>query len=401
MASRAPRPRRALHVLGRFDAGGVENWLLRLAASRESDEWAFEFCLLGDDEGPLAREARLKGFEVLRCRWRPAATFPFRFRALVRRGGYDVVHSHVLLFGGVVAALAAWAGAPVRIVHTHNSRDGREDTLGRRFYRGLMRRLMGRYAQCGLACSREAAEWAFGARRHRPERLRLVPYAIDLAPFEADDEPTRLNLRLEARRAWGIGPREFVIAHVGRMTPQKNHEFLLLAFAEALERKPRLRLLLVGDGPLRESLERTAAELDLGDRVIFTGLRRDAPLLLTTIADGFAFPSLHEGLPVALLEAQAAGLPALVSDRVTPEATPIGELVRRLPLDRSLADWADALVELSRQTRLGAAQACARMREAGFDAAGSWRRLTRIYEDEARRRRSVVAEVGRREAARA
>src|SRR5690606_30973749 len=122
-----------------------------------------------------------------------------------------------------------------------------------------------------------------------------VPYGVDLREFEFPNEAERLELRLAARRAWGIGPREFVIFHVARMSEAKNHEFLLLAFAEALERKPRLRLALVGDGPLRPELEAAADELGLGDRVIFTGLRRDAPRLLTALADGFVLPSLHEG----------------------------------------------------------------------------------------------------------
>ena len=398
MASRTPQPRRALHVLGRFDAGGVENWLLRLAATRDSAAWTFDFCLLGDDEGALAREARRMGFEVLRCPWRPAATFPWRLLRLIRRGGYEVIHSHLLLFGGLIAALAAWAGVRVRVVHAHNSRDGRRDTLGRRLYRGAMRRLIARFASCGLACSREAAAWAFGGLR--PKTVRIVPYGLDLAEFAFPDEAARLELRLDARRAWGIGPREFVFFHVARMAEAKNQEFLLLAFAEALERKPRLRLALVGDGPLRASLERTAAELEMGDRVIFTGLRRDAPRLLTAIADGFVLPSLHEGLPVALLEAQAAGLPSLVSDRVSAEATPIGELAARLGIERPIDEWAEALVELSRQPRLGAAQAVARMRRAGFDAAGGWRRLTAIYDEESGRQSAALEAASRRESAR-
>ena len=353
---------RSLHVFGALARGGAETWFLQALARRGESSWSADVCLLAGEEGACVPEARRLGLRVLHCPYRPAAGFPARLLALLRRERYDAVHSHVLLFGGLIAALAERAGAPLRVVHAHNSSDGRADSAGRALYRALMRRMIAEHANLGLACSREAAGMLGCAH------TRLLPYGIDLAPFEAPLEG------LKSR--FGIPAEAPVVGAVGRLTRQKNHAFLLEAFTAS--RLEDLHLVIAGDGELRGELEQRADALGVRDRVHLLGLRGDVPALLLGLCDSFAIPSMYEGLPVALLEAQAAGLPCLVSANVSPEAVVLPGQVERLPLDT--AAWAEGLGKLAQRPRVEPSAAVARLREAGFDAADSWPRLTALYE---------------------
>jgi glycosyltransferase involved in cell wall biosynthesis len=301
---------------------------------------------------------------VLRCGWQPAATFPARLLELLRRERYDVVHSHVLLFSGLIAAVARRAGTPVRVAHAHNSHDGRGNGAGRSLYRALMRRLIARHANLTLACSAAAAS-AFDCQ------AQILPYGIDLQRFGA-----RVS-GLKSR--FGIPESARVFGAVGRLTAQKNYGFLLEAFAAALNRAAHIHLLIVGGGELRDDLDRRIAALGIGARVHTLGLRDDVPELMTGLCDAFVMPSLYEGLPVALLEAQAAGLPCLISDTISPEALVLPERVTPLPLETQR--WTDALASPSPLPRLAAPSAVERLRAAGFDAAQSWSRLTALYDE--------------------
>lgn len=137
-----------------------------------------------------------------------------------------------------------------------------------------------------------------------------------------------------------------VIGHVGRFHEQKNHGFLAEIAAEIAKREPLMRLLLIGDGPLRSTVEQQIAQLGLSNKVIFAGIRSDVPRLMSGAMDVFVMPSLYEGLPVVAIEAQAAGLPVLVSDTITDELPAVGRMVHRLSLNTPPSVWADMTLRL-------------------------------------------------------
>lgn len=366
----APPSRRSLHLFGSLATGGAETWFLRLLESRDpASPWSADICLLDPKPGPYVVRARRLGCRILACPATPASTFLGRLTALLRRERYDAVHSHVLLFGGVIAAAAALAGAPVRAVHAHNSQDGRGDALARRIYRRTMRSAVRRFANLPLACSQGAAEW-LGA-----DNVRLLPYGIDLAPVG----PPASDLRDE----FGLGPDDFVVGTVGRLHRQKNQKFLIDSFSKALALQPRLRLVIVGEGERRGELAGRILAHGLGESVILAGRRGDVPQLLHSVFDAFVMPSLYEGLPVALLEAQAAGLPCLVSDAISAETFVARELIETLPLD---ADWPAALAALPSRRGLPPEQARKRLLAEGFSIDDAWRRLAGLYESALGRR---------------
>jgi glycosyltransferase involved in cell wall biosynthesis len=261
-------------------------------------------------------------------------------RACLREHGpYDVVHSQMDAFSGFVLGVA------VRIAHSHNDVRNWDSSasLPRRFYLRLMNRWIDRYATCRLACSGQAGMSLFGADGDRPG-WQVLHNGVDLEPFEqsVDRESFRTEL--------GLPPEARVLGHVGRFYAQKNHHFLLEILAELARRDPNVYLLLIGDGPLRPDVEREAARRSLQDRIVFAGVRSDVPRLMLAAMDVFVLPSHYEGNPLVGAEAQAAGLPCLLSDVITSEVDLVGGLIRRLPLGDA-ALWANAIADTLRQPR--------------------------------------------------
>ena len=371
----APSRGRVLHVLGSLDAGGVENWLLEIVRHRSPSDRAFDFCLLGSREGAYASELRRRGCRIFRCPLRPFFLFPARLFALLRGSNYEIVHSHVHPFSGLILAIARAAGAPFRVAHSHNTHDGREDRFRRRLYRRLMQRCLSRWMTLGLGCSEPAAGQLLGVSKRDDERISVLRYGIDLQAFR-----DRSADEFELKQEFGLEPDAVVVGHVGRLEPQKNHQFLFHVAAEAVRAHPRLRFVIVGEGRLEDSLRAQAENLGLRGRVVFAGCRDDVPRLMTGLFSAFVLPSLHEGLPIAALEAQAAGLPTILSDRITGETAVVADIVRRLPLEAGAVAWARVLLNTVQEERYSIRRACRVLEERGFSVEQSARKLYQSYE---------------------
>jgi glycosyltransferase involved in cell wall biosynthesis len=202
-----------------------------------------------------------------------------------------------------------------------------------------MRTLIHRSATAGFAASSEAGRALFDASWGQDARWGLLRCGINLDPFK------RLGDR-HLRQELGIPDDAFVIGHVGRFVEAKNHAFLVSIARAAGGMDSQAHFLLVGDGPLRPQIELEAARQGVRNRITFAGERHDVPQLMTGVMDAFVLPSITEGLPVALLEAQAAGLRALVSDRVSPEAEAVLGAVCAVSLAEPAGVWAERLLAL-------------------------------------------------------
>jgi len=374
--SAAEGPVRVLHVLGSLDPGGVESWLLALLPELDPTRWRFDFCTLGPAPGRYAARARSLGATVLSCplgsgfnRW----AFALRLHRLLRLGGYGVVHSHVHHFSAVVLGAARAAGVGVRVGHSHNTSDGRSNTVRRALYRALARRLLGRIETRGLACSAPAAAALFGPDWESGARVSVLPYGI---PAWQDPGADRDSLRGEL----GLDPSAPVVGHVGRFEPQKNHLFLLQMAAAARTLRPKLRWLLVGEGPLRAPLARQARQLGIDNRIVTCGLRDDVRRLMSGAMDAFVLPSLWEGLPVALLEAQAAGLRSVASTRVPREASVVPLAVEFAPLEAGPHYWARRVLASLDAPRIAPADAARSIEERGLTIGCSLARLLAAYQ---------------------
>jgi glycosyltransferase involved in cell wall biosynthesis len=348
---------RILHVLGVMDPGGVETWLLHVLENIERDRFQFDFCLCGPHVGLYAEEVERLGGKILSCsKGANLWSFRRRFRRILREGNYDVVHSHVHFFSGALLRWAKAEGVPVGIAHSHTSQDNRPNTLARRCYRKIMKSWINRYATCGLAASMPAAADLFGKDWEADDRFRILHYGIDLSPFEAPIAQDTVRDEL------GIPSNAPVVGHVGRFVAAKNHRFLVEIAKEIQRRRPETHFLFVGDGPLKPKIETLARELGLSSKMHFVGTRTDVPRLMRSGMDVFVFPSIWEGLPVTLIEAQAAGLRCIVSETVTNEADILSEQIR-VPLSTRSQVWAEKIIdalETGRMQTESAVQAIAR-----------------------------------------
>jgi glycosyltransferase involved in cell wall biosynthesis len=202
----------------------------------------------------------------------------------------------------------------------------------------------------------------------------VLYYAIDLDPFRRPVDRSAL------RQALGIAPGAFVIGHVGRFDVQKNHGFLLDVTRALVDLRPETVLLLVGDGPLRAEIEAGVKTRGLERSVVLAGVRGDVPAILSGAIDVMVFPSLHEGLPVVGLEAQAAGAPLVMSDAISTEVIAAPRLVRSLSLAQPPAAWARAILEHHAQVSRTPGPPLGGLENGPFDIASSLRALEEIYE---------------------
>jgi glycosyltransferase involved in cell wall biosynthesis len=363
---------RILHVTGGLGAGGAETWLVSVLRHIDRSQWQFDFLIHDPSLSFYRDEVERLGSKVYVCPGN-VLTYGRCLRSVLREGSYRIVHSHMFLSSGYVLKLAAKEGVPVRIAHAHNTFDKKGHSPVRRLRNWLMKKWVARYATLGIAVSDAAGTAVFGDNWKKGTG-QVIRCGVETEKFRVHPDGGRL------RRELGIRPDAFVVGHVGSFTEQKNHQFLLKVAAETAGREPNVVFLLVGEGSLRSQIERDAARVGLAERVIFAGLRRDVPELMSSVFDVFVLPSLFEGLPLVVIEAQAAGLPCVISDVVTPETDVNVSLIHRLNLAAGVQSWAEQLLACKGVKPVEKSEALAIIEQSPFNIERSAAGLLAIYE---------------------
>lgn len=368
---------RILHVLKGMNPGGIETWLMHVLRHIDLQRYCFDFLTTTDAPCTYDDEIRSLGCRLIPC-MRPHSPphFAWNFLHLIREyGPFDVLHSHVHHYSGYACMLGKMAGIKVRIAHSHSDARPIEARAGfaRRGYLYLTGTMIAKYATHGLACSELAAEDLFGLNWKNDPRWRVLHCGIDLTPFSQAGDCH------EVRREFGFPPGSIVIGHVGRFAEPKNHSFLVEVMHEAVRLDSRVHGLLVGDGPMRIAIEEKVRSLNLEHRVIFAGLRHDVPRLLNSAMDVFLFPSRYEGLPLGLVEAQAAGLPCLVSDCVSREAAVMKESVKFISLNEKPKVWARILLDYLASVNVNKRESLEALGRSDFSMSQSLNALEQVY----------------------
>ncbi|MDE6271639.1 MAG: glycosyltransferase [Muribaculaceae bacterium] len=322
-----PNRLKILHVYPRLICGGVERVIEDII--RFSDPQRFKFDILTQEEGDNEALFEELGARILRLPYSGNdKDYRRRLRRILQEGEYTAVHCHSHREMSQVNLEAASLGIPVRIAHSHNAH---QDIRGlRRLLRVLKFRRHARGATDLVGCSREALDWMFpmgGARR------KIIHNGISSERFRFDSKA-----RKEIREEFGIDESTRIILNIGRASEQKN-QLHILRMAEADRNSDRLYV-IIGQGPLLPSLKKKAEGLGLTN-VRFLGERRDAEKWLSA-ADAFLFPSVFEGVGLAAMEAQAAGLGVVAGEIVPDEACMDTRLFRRIH-GWSISDWLSAL----------------------------------------------------------
>jgi glycosyltransferase involved in cell wall biosynthesis len=383
-AHSAPTGRRVLHVVSSVERGGIEIWLLHLLRHIDRQLYPTDVLVLNDQAGPLEEDLRRLGCRVFYCAGsRKPWILRRRFAEIVRRyGPYDVVQSHVHHAGGMILRFAAKSGIPVRIAHSRNdtrSVEGNGPAL-RQLYARIMRRWIDIYATRLIAISAPAAEDLFGPGWRRDERCSIIYSGRDLSAFARQGNPG------DPRRSLGLPADALVLGHVGRFHARKNHRLVVDVAAEVFRQEPSGRLLLVGDGAGEGEVRAQVQALGIADRVVFAGASDQVPQLLRHAIDVFLFPSHHEGLGVAVVEAQAAGLRCVIADHLPSEIDVVPQLIQRLPIGAPPPVWAAAILRAARQRPgIDQSEALKAILASDFNIECSARKIATIYASEVAR----------------
>lgn len=294
---------------------------------------------------------------------------------ILRREHYDIIHSHADCISGFILQIAKNENVSIRIAHSHNTQS---EVSGGRLKRKLHLALLElckwnlrRVATHYMACSKAAGKWLFGKKLLESDNIYILRNAIECEKFKYNQD-----IRNKIRMELGLD-NCFVIGHVGRFCYQKNHEFLINAFVELKLKDPTAKLLLVGKGELEEKIQRLVREKKLEESVIFYGVSNQVNELLQAM-DLFVLPSRFEGLSVVLIEAQAAGLPCIVteSDKISNE-TNITPLIKHIATD-NYGHWASEMLALKGSTRKDQSDV---VKAAGYDLKNESDKLRTLYLD--------------------
>lgn len=331
--------KRLLCILSGMNAGGAETFLMKVYRNLDRTEYQLDFCINFMEKCFYEDEITSMGGRIFRIPSKSESLKEFKrqLTRIVRDEKYDrVIRITSSAMGFMDLKIAKKAGAKVCLARSSNASDG--GSLKSRLVHILGRILYQKYVDRAIAPSDLAAAYTFGKKAYRQGRVSILHNAVDLNVFRFSEEK-----RAQIRSELSIGESKTVIGHVGRFMEQKNHAFLADIFKCIHESNPETVLLLVGDGPLREVFHKKICELSLENSVIYAGIRSDVPALLSAM-DVFVFPSFYEGMPNTVIEAQATGLPCIISDTITREANITG-LVDYIPLSHSASEWASAAID--------------------------------------------------------
>ena len=362
-----------LIVAGKLYVGGAERVCRNIGYYADPKQFQIDYLVFGEQVGAYEQELQKKGCRI----WHvpsPAENY-HRFytglKNLIRNNRYDIVHCHTMFNSGLVLRAAAACHVPIRIAHSHSIRGPEKRGISQNAYERLMRRWILRDSTHQIGCGQAAGEWLFGKKAFQEKGI-VILNGIDLDHF-AFAADVRERLRDELR--W---EGQFVIGHAGHMVPVKNQLFLIRLMPEILEREPNARLVLLGDGSDRSMLEQAVHSLNLEGSVSMPGNVSNVNEYLSAI-DVFVFPSLYEGMPLAILEAQANGLPCVLSDRV-PKDVFLTDLLKPLSLEAELSVWTDAILSAKRDRP---EQYFSTLKETGFGVQEMLNKIYSIYQGSA------------------
>lgn len=326
------KPIKVLYINGNImKRGGIESFMMNYYRKIDPQKVKIDFLVHGYEVGEYDEEILNRGSKIYHVPTK--SKHPMKYRKelykIFSSGEYQIVHSHCDAISGWILQIAAKAGIPIRIAHSHNTA-----TLTRNKIKLLIndyyKKQIPKYATHMFACSKAAGEWMFGSN----SKFEVIPNAIELEKYAFSKV-----LRDEVRKKFNC-EEKYVVGHIGRFDYQKNHSFIIELWREIAPKHKKFKLMLVGGGDLKDEIERKIGEYKLEDSIIFTGVQENTSPFYSAF-DSFILPSHFEGLPVVAVEAQANGLSCYLSKNITDEVC-LTNLVERIDIT-GIEGWTEAL----------------------------------------------------------
>ena len=332
--------KKVLIICAGLQFGGVQRFAANIIRYAPEDEFVFDYLVFEGLGYAFAPEIESKGGRIITLPRPSKGYFQYirNLLKLMKQNQYDVVHSHTQFNTGLNLWVAKKMKVPVRIAHSHTTAHEHRISATKRFYEKNMRLLIRHCATHQCACGQDAGHWMFG-----DTSFTVIHNGIDADAFRFS------NVNRETiRRKYDIPESSFVIGHTGTLSELKNQELLIRILPDILKLKKDAYLLLIGRGQneFMEHLKSLVRQCGINEKVIFTGAVMNVNEYLSAF-DAFAFPSLREGTPISLIEAQANGLPCVISDRIPKDAV-VTDLVKAVPLEKR-EEWISALCQSVRR----------------------------------------------------
>lgn len=376
---------KVLHLINAFNRGGLESWLLTMLRVIPKDVCRMDVCCKGDDKGPWAMRAEELGAAVYLCPLRPSHVgFMRGLERILKTGHYDVVHNHLGVYSGFPVWISHRAGVPVISTFHATKIDDPHNWWLRLPVLTQLRKL---YARISIGYAIRNSDLVTGVSKGVLENMapdngklrgkcRVLYLGIDVPPAPTEED------RVSFRKGLGLSLHAPLVLHVGRFKEEKNHIGIIAIFERVLDAFPEAKLLLVGDGILKETIKTLVENRKLAASVLFLGHREDVADIMRN-CDVFVFPSFYEGLPVVALEANAACLP-LVGSRIPGLAEAVEDGRTAILHDvKDIQGMADSIIRLlvnpELAHRLGAAGRD-RVKQQ-FSAEAGARRLLNLYSE--------------------
>lgn len=341
---------RVLHIVTSMNVGGLESRLMDIYRFINKSKIQFDFYTLRKTPGYFDEEIRGLGGQVF---YNSPLTIKNihkvqkEFGSFLDQNNYDIIHSHICETSPILLSVAKRKGVNHRIVHSrHASVDMKIKSLYKSLSKFVLKLSIPRYATDYYSVSLKAGYWLFGRKIVDRGLVKVINNAIDASKYRYD-----IETRTAKRKELLLSDNEIVVGLVGNFSNAKNHDFLVDIFDELTKMNSTVKLVLVGSGTNESQIKKKCEKLGLLGKVNFLGKRNDVNELLQAI-DIFVMPSLFEGMPGAAIEAQASGLPLVLSKNITNEAK-ITSSVLFLGLDQAPKFWAEKVLDLYNQHTRG------------------------------------------------
>lgn len=360
-------PIRVLHVVVNMNAGGIENMLMNLYRAIDKEKIQFDFLFHTGEKCFFEDEIIALGGVIHRVRplrIHNLKSYKEELKSFFKINNYKIVHSHISVWSYFVLNIAKQCNVEYRIAHSHEAHDSIWDhRLHRIPLIWTLKKIINRPLTHRFACGEEAGKWLFGKYD-----FNVINNSIDAKKFEFN--PT---LASKIKNDLGVNDK-IVLGNIGRFNLQKNHAFILKVMEELVNNNKNIHLILVGDGELRGEILSEINKRNLKNFCTLLGIRKDVDKILQAL-DIVIMPSLFEGLPVSLVEAQASGVKILASDKISVETNFTGD-IEFLPINNP-SIWAERILKYNGYERPNNVN---KVINAGYDVYQNAFTLTNFYE---------------------